>query len=224
MDIREDLAKLVEMTKRYLSQQEELGWEEAYLSKGQDGLKEKGMTLADFYLSIKDCRRCGLAETRANFVFGTGSESAELVFVGEAPGQEEDLQGEPFVGRAGQLLTRIIESIGFRRKDVYIANILKCRPPGNRDPLPEEIEKCEPYLVEQLRIIEPKVICALGRVAAQTLLRTKTPLSKLRGTIHNYLGIKLITTYHPAALLRYTQYKRPTWEDMQLLRKVYDQG
>lgn len=181
------------------------------------------MDLTGLYEQIKGCQRCSLAQTRTNFVFGNGNEAAELVFVGEAPGQEEDLQGKPFVGRAGQLLTRIIESIGFRREEVYITNILKCRPPGNRDPLPEEIKQCEPYLIEQLRIINPRVICALGRIAAQTLLKTKTPLSKLRGAVHDYQGIKLIVTYHPAALLRYPQYKKSTWEDMQLLRRVYDQ-
>jgi DNA polymerase len=144
------------------------------------------------------------------------------MFIGEAPGRDEDQQGKPFVGRAGQLLTKIIEAIQFQREDVFIANILKCRPPDNRDPQPEEAEACLPYLGIQIQLIQPKIICALGRVAAQTLLQTTTPLGKLRGRFHDFHGTKLIVTYHPAALLRNPNFKRPTWEDVQLLRKEYD--
>ncbi len=171
---------------------------------------------------ISNCRRCQLWRTRTKFVFGEGDPRARLVFVGEAPGQDEDLQGRPFVGAAGQLLTKIIEAIKLKRSEVYICNILKCRPPDNRNPLPEEIRQCEPYLKAQLEIIKPKVICALGTFAAQTLLQTSVPISKLRGRIHYYQNIKLVPTYHPAALLRHPAWKRPTWEDVQLVRRIYD--
>lgn len=173
---------------------------------------------------LSPCLKCPLGETRTTFVFGTGSRDANLMFVGEAPGRDEDLQGEPFVGRAGQLLNRIIESIGFTREEVYIGNILKCRPPDNRDPLSEEVDACEPHLQRQIALIRPVVICALGRIAAQTLLRSTAPLGKLRGRIHRYQGIPLVVTYHPAALLRNPKWKRPTWEDVQLLKEIHDEA
>jgi DNA polymerase len=169
------------------------------------------------------CLKCTLGETRTNFVFGVGAPHATLMFVGEAPGADEDAKGEPFVGRAGRLLDRIIESIGFTREEVYIANILKCRPPDNRDPLPREVDACEPYLHRQIALIRPAVLCALGRVAAQTLLRTNTSLTKMRGKVHRYQGVPLVVTYHPAALLRNPNWKRPTWDDMQELRRIHDE-
>jgi DNA polymerase len=144
------------------------------------------------------------------------------MFVGEAPGADEDRIGEPFVGRAGQLLDKILAAIGFTRDDVYIANILKCRPPGNRDPQPDEMQECFPYLREQVRLIRPKLMCALGRIAGQALLNTSTPLGKLRGRWHEYESVPLLVTYHPAALLRFEQYKRPTWEDMKMLKARHD--
>ncbi len=165
------------------------------------------------------CRQCALAQTRKNIVFGDGDPKAKIVFVGEAPGADEDDQGLPFVGRAGQLLTNIIKAMGLDRKDVYICNILKCRPPGNRNPLPDEIRLCEPFLKEQLRIISPQIICALGSVAAKTLLKTETPITALRGRFHFYDGIKLMPTYHPAYLLRNPQAKKQVWEDIQLIMK-----
>jgi DNA polymerase len=165
--------------------------------------------------TIGDCHRCGLAPTRTNVVFGVGNPHAELVFVGEAPGAEEDAQGVPFVGAAGQLLTKIIEAMGLRRDDVYIANILKCRPPGNRNPLPDEIASCEPFLITQLQIIGPKVICALGTFAAQTLLKTKDPISRLRGRWHTYHDVPLMPTFHPAYLLRNPAEKKTVWSDVQ---------
>lgn len=223
---RDRFYDLLDMFQKYLTQQRELFGNEVLLGTRGEGvlskLKGEIMTLEELYQSMRQCQRCGLAATRTNLVFGAGKKDADLILIGEAPGEEEDLQGEPFVGRAGQLLNKILQSIGFQRGDVYIANILKCRPPGNRDPLPEEIRNCEPYLIQQLQIIKPKLILALGRIAAQTLLRTKDPLAKLRGKVHDYQGIKLIVTYHPAALLRYPGLKRPTWEDVQLLRKIYD--
>lgn len=169
---------------------------------------------------VTSCRKCELYKTRRNVVFGAGSPNAKLMFVGEAPGMEEDLRGLPFVGRAGQLLTRIIEAIGLKRKDVYIANILKCRPPGNRNPLPTEILTCEEYLIRQIDLIKPKVICALGKFAAQTLLRTQVPITGLRGKFQEYYGIKVMPTFHPAYLLRNPQGKRLVWEDMKKIRKI----
>ena len=168
---------------------------------------------------VMSCVRCSeLARTRKSVVFGSGNTQAQLVFVGEAPGYEEDLQGLPFVGRAGQLLTKIIESIGLSRQDVFICNVLKCRPPGNRNPLSDEIKNCEPYLFRQLELVQPKVICALGTFAAQTLLKTTASISSLRGRFHEFRGAKLICTFHPAYLLRNPEDKRKVWEDMKMIR------
>ena len=153
---------------------------------------------------------------------GAGAPDADVMFVGEAPGHEEDRQGLPFVGASGQLLTKMIEAIGFRREDVYIANVIKCRPPQNRDPQGDEIAACEPLLKRQIEIVGPRVICTLGRFAAQTLLRTTTSMGRLRGQVYDYEGVKLVPTYHPAALLRNPQWKRPTWEDLKRLRLEYD--
>ena len=171
---------------------------------------------------IHDCLKCPLGQTRIKFVFGTGNPKAEVMFIGEAPGADEDAQGEPFVGRAGQLLNKIIEAVGMKREEVYICNIIKCRPPNNRAPLPTESETCTPYLMKQIELIRPKFIICLGRTAGQWLLQTEDNLAKLRGVIHTYHGISMIVTYHPAALLRNQAWKRPTWEDMQLFRKAYD--
>ena len=172
--------------------------------------------------AICNCLECPLGSTRTKFVYGVGNPHADIMFIGEAPGAREDQLGEPFVGRAGELLDKILAAIMFTRKDVYIANILKCRPPNNRDPLPIEMDTCFPYLREQIRLIRPKLICALGRISGQALLKTTTPLGKLRGRWHRYEGVPLMVTYHPAALLRFPQYKRDTWEDMQMLRAEYD--
>ncbi len=173
--------------------------------------------------AINTCLKCGLCKTRIKFVFGAGNPNAEVVVVGEAPGADEDTQGEPFVGRGGQLLTKILESIHFKREEVFICNILKCRPPNNRDPQPEEVELCEPYLWKQLELIKPKVILCVGRIAGQSLLKTNASLAVLRGEVHNYRGIPLMVTYHPAALLRNPNWKRPCWEDVQKFRKLYEE-
>ncbi|MFQ5500040.1 MAG: uracil-DNA glycosylase [Candidatus Zixiibacteriota bacterium] len=172
--------------------------------------------------AICDCQRCDLGKTRNKFVYGVGRTDADLLFIGEAPGADEDRLGEPFVGRAGQLLDRILAAIQLSRQEVYIANILKCRPPNNRDPQPDEMEQCFEYLRAQVHLIQPKLICALGRIAAQALLKTTTPLGRLRKKWHEYEGVPLLVTYHPAALLRFQQYKRDTWEDMQMLKARYD--
>ncbi|MBD3296207.1 MAG: uracil-DNA glycosylase [Candidatus Omnitrophica bacterium] len=168
---------------------------------------------------VENCTACSLSENRNNVVTGEGSPDAELMFVGEAPGAEEDQQGRPFVGRAGKLLTKIIEAMGLKRESVYITNILKCRPPSNRNPLPDEIERCVPYLMEQIDVIRPKVICTLGKFASQTLLSSDTPISRLRGEFHDFHGIKLMPTYHPAFLLRNSSGKKEVWEDMKKIAR-----
>lgn len=163
---------------------------------------------------LGDCKRCQLSQGRTNIVFGVGNPKADLVIVGEAPGRDEDAQGEPFVGRAGKLLTDIIGAIGLARTDVYICNVIKCRPPNNRPPEPVEIETCSPFMQAQIAAIAPKMICTLGKFATQTLLQTETPISALRGNFHTYLGIPLMPTYHPAYLLRNPSAKKEVWEDM----------
>src|SRR5947207_2792163 len=170
---------------------------------------------------IGECTRCKLhAQGRKQIVFGVGNPNADLMFVGEAPGADEDLQGIPFVGRAGQLLTKIIEAIGLERDDVYIANVVKCRPPENRNPEQDEVGTCEPFLFQQIAIVKPKVVVALGKFAAQALLRTLDPISRLRGRVFEYRGAKLIPTFHPAYLLRNPASKREVWEDMKLVKKL----
>jgi DNA polymerase len=167
---------------------------------------------------LGDCQRCKLAPTRTNIVFGVGNPHAELMFVGEAPGADEDAQGIPFVGRAGQLLTKIIQAIDMKREDVYICNILKCRPPQNRNPEPDEIATCQPFLLRQIASVQPRIICALGAIGAQTLLRTKEPITKLRGRFIDFYGTKFMATFHPAYLLRNPSEKRRVWEDVQKIR------
>ena len=168
-----------------------------------------------------DCRRCKLHTLgRKQVVFGVGNPNADLMFVGEGPGADEDIQGEPFVGRAGQLLTKIIEAIGLRREDVYIANVIKCRPPGNRNPEPDEVEQCEPFLFRQIDTVKPKVVVALGKFAAQCLLRTNDPITRIRGREFKYRDAILMPTYHPAYLLRTPSAKREVWEDMKRVRAI----
>ena len=170
---------------------------------------------------LGDCTRCKLHTLgRKQIVFGVGNPNADLMFVGEAPGADEDIQGEPFVGRAGQLLTKIIEAIGMKREDVYIANVIKCRPPGNRNPEPDEVEQCEQFMFRQVDTIKPKVIVALGKFAAQALLRTNDPITRLRGREYKYRGAVLMPTYHPAYLLRTPSAKRDVWEDMKRVREI----
>ena len=181
---------------------------------------DKPLTLEDIREELGDCRRCPLHQGRNNLVFGEGNPNTDLVFVGEAPGADEDIQGRPFVGRAGQLLTKIIEAMGLTREEIYICNILKCRPPGNRNPKSEEIEACEPFLIKQLQAIKPKVICALGTFATHTLLGTNVPISALRGRFHSYQEIKFMPTYHPAYLLRNPGAKKQVWEDVQMIMKA----
>ena len=188
---------------------------------GRKPVQHQTETLKDIRDHLGDCTRCGLSEERTHIVFGTGNPEAKLVFVGEGPGKEEDIQGEPFVGAAGQLLTKIIAAIKLTREQVYICNIIKCRPPRNRNPLPDEIEACTPFLYRQLESIHPLFVCALGKFAAQTLLQTDKPISRLRGRFYEVNGIRILPTYHPAYLLRNPEQKRAVWEDMKLLMKEY---
>ena len=177
--------------------------------------------------AVMACSKCPLHAVRTNAVPGEGSTKADLVFIGEAPGANEDRQGRPFVGRAGELLTKIIiDGMKITREEVYITNIVKCRPPGNRDPLPEEIEQCRPYLLQQLEILQPKVICTLGKFAAQCLLQSKAPISRLRGKVHEYNGIPLVPTFHPAYLLRnYTkEARRQVWDDVRTAAAILKTG
>jgi len=184
---------------------------------------ENARSLDELDGMIHDCKKCDLWQSRTKFVFGVGNPHATFMVVGEAPGADEDAQGEPFVGRAGQLLNKILEAINFKREDVYIANILKSRPPGNRKPNPEEVEACLPYLRKQIELIKPKIILCLGLTAAENLLGTTEGLGKLRGRVLTYEGTPVMVTYHPAALLRNPAWKRPTWEDVQAARKLHDQ-
>ena len=181
-------------------------------------------TLEEIAAVVAGCHRCPLYATALNPVPGVGNPNAGFMCVGEAPGANEDERGEPFVGQAGQLLNKILAAIDLKREDVFIANVLKHRPPGNRNPMPDEVVACSPYLVRQIELVRPKVILALGTFAAQTLLETKLTIGKLRGQVHRYYGVPLIVTYHPAALLRNPSWKRPTWEDVQLARRILDRA
>jgi DNA polymerase len=179
-------------------------------------------SLADVRADMGDCTRCGLFEHRTHIVFGEGSPNAQVVFVGEGPGADEDRCGQPFVGAAGQLLTKIIAAMHLTRKAVYISNIVKCRPPNNRNPKPEEVRRCLPFLKRQLAAIQPRVICALGSVAARALLETETPISRLRGRFHDFSGIPVMPTFHPAYLLRNPEKKKEVWEDIQQIMKMLE--
>ncbi len=240
---REEMSKLVSTLRRHLQWKAragirvlpkgrpgdvglaEVGSKEALSSNWMGGLEGnlfsdyatayEAKSLEELRAAIGDCRRCKLWPGRTHLVFGVGNPQAQVMFVGEGPGRDEDLQGEPFVGRAGQLLTDIItKGMGFRREDVYIANVIKCRPPENRNPEPDEVESCEPFLKKQIDLIRPKVIVALGKFAVQTLLESKQPITRLRGIWHDYHGIKLMPTFHPAYLLRNPGDKKLVWEDI----------
>lgn len=218
-----ELNEIISAVKNYIEYERSFGIDgcfvDGHLSKSQLFNKEDAR-LEGLKKEVLGCKGCDLHKTRLNVVFGSGSEAARLMFVGEAPGQDEDIQGLPFVGRAGQLLTKIIEAMGLKREEVYIANILKCRPPNNRAPLPAEILACSDNVRRQIDIINPKVICTLGKFASQTLLKTETPISALRGHFHEYNGIKVMPTFHPAYLLRNPPDKKLVWTDMKKIMKV----
>lgn len=221
-DPKEELLHVVTTVREYVAEQLEFGLFEAEINESESEQKYADLDLPALNNDAQSCVKCGLHEGRNTVVFGVGNPNAELMFVGEAPGADEDRQGEPFVGRAGKLLTDIIKAMEFSREDVYIANVLKCRPPGNRNPAPGEVETCSPYLLRQIALIQPKVIVALGSFAAKMLLDTNTGISALRGKFHEYALTKqsentpiIMPTFHPAYLLRNQSAKREVWEDMQ---------
>ena len=219
-DIEKEFQHVLYSLQYFLLYQQEQGVEGLPITPDQP-TQNKDQLLEKIRTELGDCKRCKLHSYRRNIVFGSGNPEAQLVFVGEGPGGDEDIQGKPFVGRAGQLLTKIIHSINLARQDVYIANIIKCRPPQNRNPEPDEIKACEPFLIKQLDAIKPKIICALGTFAAQTLLETGEKISSLRGRFIPYRNSRLIATFHPAFLLRNPQRKRDVWEDMKMILKEY---
>ena len=220
MDSGTDAIEIIKDVREYLHSLKESGVEEVWAEEiPSETPAQKPQQLETLRENIGDCHRCKLWEGRTNIVFGTGSPDAALMFIGEGPGQEEDRQGKPFVGRAGDLLTKMIAAMGLTRDNVYIANVIKCRPPGNRNPEEDGIAACKPFLNEQIDILRPKVICALGTFAAQTLLDTKTRISDLREKIHERGGYKIVATFHPAYLLRNPNEKRRAWEDLQIVMK-----
>jgi len=215
----------------YYQKEEGIAHQEVVKEKNESGFAGNSVnenfsnakSLDELNSMICECQKCPLGKTRNKFVFGGGNPKAHAMLIGEAPGADEDKKGEPFVGRAGKLLNDILKAVNLNREDVYIANILKCRPPGNRDPQPVEMDTCIPYLNKQIELINPKIILCLGRIAVNALLNLNLSLSELRKSIHEYKGVKVVATYHPAALLRNPQWKRGCWEDVKKFRKLYDE-
>jgi len=227
MDIYKEFMQTLDAVSRtvqFLSQSGQIGFDCTEKTVDTLGRWGRPETLEDIRSDLWDCHRCGLSSGRHHIVFGVGDPKARLVFIGEGPGYEEDRQGEPFVGAAGQLLTKIIHAIGLTRDKVYICNVVKCRPPGNRNPLPDEMARCLPVLKRQLSSIRPAVICTLGSVATQALLDVDTPISRLRGRFHDYQDIPVMPTYHPAYLLRNPERKRDVWEDMKQVMSRINRG
>ncbi len=226
-DIRATLAS----ARSQLEYMSDLGMKELQRTPVDKGIPDRGPdcpageTLESIRSELGDCQRCGLAASRTQLVYGVGNTNARLVLVGEAPGREEDQKGEPFVGEAGRLLDRILQAMGMTREEVYICNVLKCRPPNNRDPLPEEVATCEAFLARQIAAIKPQVIIGLGRFAVHSLLKSNVPISRLRGEWQSYQGIPLMPTYHPAYLLRNPEGKRDVWEDMkEVMRRLRNEA
>lgn len=215
---------LADLAERYFWQLSELFGHEILLEIPNNKIEtDPSESLNSFQSQIRNCLKCPLGHVRKNFVFGIGNSKADIVFVGEAPGRDEDLKGEPFVGKAGQLLDKILAAVKMTRNEVYICNIIKCRPPDNRTPYQIEIDLCLPYLEKQLKLISPKLIVALGTTAAHALLKLKTPLGRLRSKTWKWKDYDLVVTYHPAALLRNATFKRPAWEDFQRISKIIRQ-
>ncbi len=213
MDAKSEFLDIIKTVKAYIRAERESGL-------GEILMPPKPQPLLSLKARLLNCNRCCLYKTRNNVVFGDGNPKAKLIFVGEAPGFDEDLQGSPFVGQAGKLLTKMIESIGLSREGVYICNVLKCRPPGNRSPLPEEVAACKEYLLTQIDIISPMVICCLGKHATSALLETDEPISRIRGRHFDYKGIVLIPTFHPAYLLRNPSAKKEAWKDLKEIKRI----
>lgn len=242
-DARDDLLAIVRSMKSYLYEDLEKGRNTRFYMK-EETKKEapaeqpekrdiktpltcaagKKETLEEIRIDLGDCKRCPLHRGRKNIVFGEGSPNAELMFIGEGPGRDEDIQGRPFVGRAGQLLNRIIAAMGLKREEVYIANVVKCRPPENREPKPDEVQACTPFLARQIDTIKPRVICALGMSAARHILKKDVPISVLRGRFQEYCGMQVMVTYHPAYLLRNPSSKKQVWDDMRKIMAILKKG
>ncbi len=226
-NLREEYLNIVATVREHVAEQLEFGFLEAEINESEPEYQYADLDLPALNADAQSCVKCGLHAERNSVVFGVGNPNADLMFVGEAPGADEDKQGEPFVGRAGKLLTDIIKAMNYTREDVYIANLLKCRPPGNRNPAPDEVETCSPYLLRQIALIQPKIIVALGSFAAKTLLETKTGITALRGNFQKFALAKqsenapvIMPTYHPAYLLRNPNAKREVWEDMQQVMEL----
>lgn len=224
--VQQDITNLLKQVKRYFHSQQELYGNDIYINYDPRKLaitsdEQQRDQLTKFYYEIKDCQRCELAKHRTRLVFGSGNSNSKIMLIGEAPGFNEDREGKPFVGNAGQLLDKILKAIELSRDDVFITNVVKCRPPQNRDPLPEECDACNFILERQIEIIDPQYILILGRIAANVLLKMEESIAKLRGSVYEIFGAKAVVTYHPAALLRNPNYKRSTWEDVQLFQKLY---
>lgn len=229
--IREEYLQIVATVREHVAEQLQLGLFETEVNESETESEFANLDLSALDADAQGCTKCKLHEGRTTVVFGVGNPNADLMFIGEAPGADEDRQGEPFVGRAGKLLTEIIKAMKFTREDVYIANVLKCRPPGNRDPAPDEVETCSPYLIRQIELIQPKVIVALGSFAAKMLLNTKTGITALRGQFHESTLAQqsdnapvIMPTYHPAYLLRNPNAKREVWEDMQQVMELLNKN
>ena len=229
--IREEYLQIITTVREHVAEQLQLGLFETEVNESEPESKFSGLDLPALDADAQSCTKCKLHEGRNTVVFGVGNPNADLMFIGEAPGADEDRQGKPFVGRAGKLLTDIIKAMKFTREDVYIANVLKCRPPGNRNPEPDEVETCSPYLLRQIELIQPKVIVALGSFAAKMLLDTKTGITALRGQFHEYALAQqsdnapvVMPTFHPAYLLRNPNAKREVWEDMQQVMELLDKN
>ena len=223
---REELAGIARDLKAYIEAERSAGASDIITPAGRRDAASgsgKAALLEPVKKEVFSCQRCHLYKTKKNYVFSDGDPEARLVFVGEAPGEDEDIRGVPFVGRAGQLLTKMIEAMGLRRRDVYICNVIKCRPPNNRAPLPEEIAACKNYLLRQIEAISPKVICALGKHAAEALLDTEVFITKIRGKEFEFNGVTLIPTYHPAYLLRNPSAKKEVWTDLKKIIKILSQ-
>jgi DNA polymerase len=218
----ENVNEIISDLRSYLGYLKEMGisFLPALEQNSEEAIPSGILTLVDVREELGDCKRCKLHRTRRTIVYGEGNEKASLMLIGEAPGYDEDVQGRPFVGKAGQLLTKILQSINLLREEVYIANIVKCRPPQNRNPEPDEIRSCNPFLVKQITAIQPRIICALGSFSAQTLLKTDTKITALRGRFYDLEGIKVVPTYHPAFLLRNPERKREVWEDMKKIAEL----
>ena len=218
----ENVNEMIGNLKSYLEYLKGMGIAFLPTSEGdsEEATRTEILTLAEVRKELGDCKRCKLHRARRTIVFGEGNEKSSLMVIGEGPGYDEDVQGRPFVGKAGQLLTKILQSINLTREEVYITNIVKCRPPQNRNPEPDEIQSCNPFLMKQIAVIQPRIICALGAFSAQTLLKTDTKITALRGKLFDLEGIKVIPTYHPAFLLRNPERKREVWEDMKKIAEL----